>query len=126
MKVSDPLKVMVVEDSKEFQEVVVLTLGLQPYFKVVAMADSGQEALAVFETASPDLVLLDYRLPGIDGVETAKRLKSRRPDIKMALVTAFAHEIPQSAVEEAQLDAVIPKSEFTLSLVQESLGREPA
>ena len=82
-------RIMVVEDAPEFQELVVLTLTLEPHLKVDFIASSGEEALDAFDRVAPDLVLLDFRLPGIDGLETARRMKQRRPDVKIALVTAY-------------------------------------
>ena len=117
-------RVMVVEDARSFQEVVVLTLSLEPYVKIVSTADSGEEALAALEEAAPGLVLLDFRLPGIDGLETAKRMKKQRPDIKIALVTAYAEEVASKAKKEGNVEVVIPKAQFSLARVQQLLGRE--
>ncbi len=117
-----PVRVMIVEDVESFQEVVVMTLSLEPYFKVVYIADSGEEALEAFAKASPELVLLDFRMPGIDGLETAKRMKKQRPDVKIALVTAYSEEVLERAAKEAQVDEVIPKSSFSLARVQQLLG----
>mgnify|MGYP001608716724 CR=1 FL=1 len=116
-------RVMVVEDSKEFQEVLILTLSLEPYVKVVHIADSGEEALRSLETASPDLVLLDFRLPGIDGLETARRIKKQRPNTTIALVTAYADEVSKRAYEEGNVNGVIPKSSFSLTRIRELLQR---
>ena len=117
-------QVMIVEDAPEFQDLVVLTLSLEPYIKVVYIADSGEEALEVFPNVSPELVLLDFRLPGINGLETAKRMKEMRPDVKIALVTAYADEIREQATKEAVVEAVIPKNGFNLERVRQLLGRD--
>lgn len=115
-------RVMVVEDSQEFQDVFLLTLSCEPYLKVVHMTDSGEEAVRVFDRVCPDLVLLDYQLPGIDGIETAKLIKGRCKDVKVALVTAFGHDLTEQAVE-AQVDEVMPKANFSLARVQQLLNR---
>ena len=117
-------RVMVVEHARSFQEVVMLILSLEPSVKIVFTADSGEEARAALEEASPDVVLLDFRLPGIDGLETAKRMKKQRPDIKIALVTAYAEEIASKALKEGNVEVVIPKAQFSLARVQKLLGRE--
>ena len=111
-------RVMVVEDAPEFQELVVLTLTLEPYFNVEFIASSGEEAMEAFDRVSPELVLLDFRLPGIDGLETAKRMKERRPEVKIALVTAYAEDVLKRAATEANVEAVIPKADFSLARVQ--------
>lgn len=116
-------RVMVVEDAPAFQEVLILVLTLEPYIDIVYIADSGEEALKVFPKVSPDLVLLDFRLPGIDGVETAKRMRTLRPDVKIAIVTAYADEVTKKVAKEGQNMDVIPKSSFSLERVQKLLGR---
>ncbi|MFQ5934098.1 MAG: response regulator transcription factor [Dehalococcoidia bacterium] len=117
-------RVMIVEDSPDYQEILVLTLSLEPYVKIVHIAGSGEEALEVFDEASPELVLLDFKLPGIDGLETAKRMKEQRPDVKIALVTAYAEEILDRATKEANVEEVIPKSSFSLARIQHLLGQK--
>lgn len=118
-------RVMVVEDAASFVELLVLTLTMEPYIKVVYSATSGEEALRAFAQAKPDLVLLDFRLPGIDGLATAKRMRAQRPDVKLALVTAYSEEVlARIAKEEADVLAVIPKSSFSLQRVRELLGWE--
>jgi len=117
-------RVMVVEDASEFQELVVLTVSLEPYIKIVHIADSGEEALEEFDRACPDLVLLDFRLPGINGLETAKRMKEQRSDVKIALVTAYAEEVVEQAAKDANVEEVIPKSSFSLARVKQLLDIE--
>ena len=114
--------VMVVEDAPEFQELVVLTMTLEPHMKVDFIASSGEEAIEAFDRVAPDIVLLDFRLPGIDGLETARRMKRQRPDVKIALVTAYAEDVLKKAAHEAHVEGVIPKSEFSLARVQAILS----
>ncbi len=111
-------RIMVVEDSPEYQELLVLTLSLEPYIKIVHTAESGEAAMEAFGRISPDLVLLDFRLPGIDGLETAKRMKEQDPDVKIALVTAYAEEVMERAAKEAHVEEVISKSGFSLARIQ--------
>ena len=65
---------------------------------------------------------LDYRLPGIDGLETAKRMKAQRPDVKVVLVTAHAEEIFARAAEEAGIEEILPKSQLSVSRLQKLLN----
>ncbi len=115
-------RVMVVEDVPDFQEVMLLVLSLEPYVKVVSVAESGEQALEQIDRVSPDLVLMDFRLPGINGLETARRLKDRRPELKIAMVTAYMEEVLEGLME-ARIDAVIPKPEFSLARIQSLLKR---
>ncbi len=119
-------RIMVVEDAPEFQELVVLTLTLEPHLKVDFIASSGEEALDALDRVAPDLVLLDFRLPGIDGLETAKRMKQQRPDVKIALVTAYTEDVLKRAAHAAHVEAVIPKADFSLSRVLAVLSSAPS
>ena len=116
------VKVMIVEDAQDYQDLLVLTLSLEPYVKVAYTASSGEEALDAFDRISPELVLLDFKLPGIDGLETARRMKKKQPDVKIALVTAYPEEALARSAEEVNVEEVIPKSHFSLARVQKLLG----
>jgi len=93
--------VLVVDDRQEvclfFQEV----LGLEGY--AVAVARSGQEALAALEKGCPDLVFLDLRMPGMDGIETLRRIRAKETGAKVVIVTA--HPDLQTAREAMVLGA---------------------
>lgn len=70
---------MIVEDQPAFQELVQLVLSLDPRFDVICTSGTGDEALEQLDEVCPDLVLLDFLMPGMDGLETAKRIKGRWP-----------------------------------------------
>ncbi len=125
-KVATLATIMVVEDAPEFQELVVLTLTLEPHLKVGFIASSGEEALDALDRVAPDLVLLDFRLPGIDGLETARRMKKQRPDVKIALVTAYTEEVLKRAAHDAHVEAVIPKADFSLTRILDVLSSTPS
>ena len=115
-------RVMVVDDVEAFLKVLKVSISLDPYIEIVAIASTGEEAMEKFHEAAPDLVLLDFRLPGISGLETAKEMKRRRSDVKIALVTAYSAEAKQIS-SVADVDEVIPKSEFSRARIQHLLKR---
>ncbi len=116
------LRVMLVDDEPTFQELVRVMLTLDPRFETVCTAASGEEALQEMPRAGPDLILLDFRLSGIDGLETAKRLKMGYPDIKIVLVTAHTEEVLSRLAKEAQVEGVIPKADFSVARLCTLLG----
>lgn len=118
MKTKKLVRVMIVEDQPTFQELAELVLSLDPQFEIVHIAGTGEEALEVLEKANPDLILLDFRLPGIDGLETAKRIKEHHPNITIGMVTAHTEEVLARMAKEAQVKEVIPKASFNLERVQ--------
>ena len=115
-------RVMVVDDVEAFLKVLKVSISLDPYIEIVAIASTGEEALEKLHEAAPDLVLLDFRLPGISGLETAKEMKRRRSDVKIALVTAYSAEAKQIS-SVADVDEVISKSEFSRARIQHLLKR---
>ena len=121
MQEKSPVRVMIVEDEPTFQELVQLVLSLDPRFQVVCTKASGEEALEVLAETSPDLVLLDFRLTGIDGLETAKRIREQRPDVKIAMVTAHSEEVLSRLALEARIQEVIPKASFSLERIYQLL-----
>ncbi|MGZ4136260.1 MAG: ATP-binding response regulator, partial [Actinomycetota bacterium] len=87
---------MVVDDNAGFRESLLALLDAGD-LEVVGEARSGEEALSIVETLSPDVVLMDVRMPGIDGIETTRRLKRARPTL--GVVALSGHE-DQAIVRE--------------------------
>jgi DNA-binding NarL/FixJ family response regulator len=56
-------------------------------FELIAEASSGLEAIDLFARREPDLVLMDLRMPGLDGIETTRRLLAMRPDAAIVLIS---------------------------------------
>src|SRR3954453_21991821 len=83
----DPVRVIVADDQLAFREVARDVLRERPEFALIAEAASGSEALATAAELKPDLVLLDVRMPDIDGVETARRLSPTGPATVVVLIS---------------------------------------
>lgn len=86
---SNAIRIMVVDDHPVVREGVVAILSTQPELIVVGEAASGEEAVERVPLLKPDLMLLDLEMPGIDGVEVIRRLRSNMPHIKVIVFTAF-------------------------------------
>ena len=69
----------------------------------VTTASNGYEALKIIETESPDLVLLDVWMPGIDGIETLKEIKKSNPFVQVVIITG--HGTIETAVRATKLGA---------------------
>jgi len=81
-------KVLVVDDEPEVRQVLLEFLTGRGY--EVSAAAGGAEALDIVETIRPNLVLLDVAMPGMDGVETLKRIVAVDPSLAVIMVTANA------------------------------------
>lgn len=80
-------RVFVVDDNQQIRRMLSQILSLD--FEVVGVAADGAEAIDGVVECEPDVVIVDYMMPGIDGIETAAAIRSHRPDQPILLYTAF-------------------------------------
>lgn len=90
-----PVKILIVDDEKDFVEMFSMRLTKQG--ENVSTAYSGEEALKVLGTSPIDVVILDIRMPGMDGIETLKKIKADYPLVEVILLTG--HGSTETAVE---------------------------
>ena len=83
-----PVRVVLVEDNQVFREALELLLGLRPELEVVASVDNGTAAAAIVRDLDPDVVVMDYRLPGLNGVEATREIRDASPDVRVVCLTA--------------------------------------
>jgi DNA-binding NarL/FixJ family response regulator len=83
-----PVRVVLVEDNQVFRTTLELLLGLRDDVEIVASVDNGRVAAAVVAELRPDVVLLDYRLPGMNGLEVTRALRSASPEVGVVCLTA--------------------------------------
>ena len=69
-----------------------MLLGLLPDVEVVGTAANGEEALALADELRPDVILMDLRMPRVDGVEATSRLRASHPEIKVVVLTTYADD----------------------------------
>ncbi|WP_043873385.1 two-component system response regulator LetA [Legionella massiliensis] len=86
------IKVLIVDDHALVRMGIRRLLDDLPDMDVVADAESGEQALALVKSHKPDVVLLDMKMPGIDGWEVTRRLKKSHPQVKVIAVTAMCAE----------------------------------
>ena len=91
-----PRSVLIVDDEPDVRDVLRLHCELQG-FPVVAEAADGIEAVKLAELHQPTFVLLDYRMPGMDGEETATRIRAVHPDVKIIAFSGVLWERPSWA-----------------------------
>lgn len=96
-----PTKVLIVDDEKDFVEM--FSLRLKAQGEKVSTAYSGLEALKALEHMAIDVVILDIRMPGMDGMDTLKQIKTVHPNVEVILLTG--HGSTQTAVEGMKLGA---------------------
>ena len=91
------VRVLVVDDTEHVRAVVADMLRLDG-FQVVGQAAGVEEALALADAANPHVVVMDLKMPEVDGIEGARRLRALRPDQLVVLYTAYLDaEVEQQA-----------------------------
>jgi DNA-binding NarL/FixJ family response regulator len=106
-----PVRVLLVEDNLVFREALELLLGLRQDVVVVGSVGDGGEAVPAAHEHRPDVVLIDYRLPGLDGVEATRALRQALPDVAVVCLTASASLLERDALLEAGVVVCLSKDQ---------------
>ena len=97
----DKFKVMIVDDEVDFLETIVKRLKTRGID--VAGVESGYKALEVLDGSSPDVIILDVKMPGMDGIETLREIKKKKPLTEVIMLTG--HASVESGIQGMQLGA---------------------
>jgi len=112
------VRILLVEDNQVFRDALQLLLGMRADVDVVAAVADGSEALPAAEQHKPDVVLMDYRLPGMDGVQATAALKEAQPDIGVVVLTASANSREIEALYAAGATACLTKDQELETIVE--------
>ncbi|MBO8181311.1 MAG: response regulator [Archaeoglobus sp.] len=96
---------MIVDDESAIRDIIKLFLGVRYQF---IDARDGVEAIELYEKERPDLVIMDIRMPRMNGVEAIKKIKDRFPDAKIIVLSAYAAGKTQE-LKEAGATAILEK-----------------
>ena len=88
----EPIRVLVVDDQELFRRGLTMLLAVEPGLEVVGEAGDGVEGVALAETAAPDVVLLDVRMPKQSGIESCLAIKEAVPSTKIIILTVSDEE----------------------------------
>ena len=104
-----PVRVILVEDNDTFRETLELLFGLRDEIDVVASVATGDEAPPVVRALRPDVVLMDYRMPGLNGAEATRLVLEADPMTRVVCLTASVTAEEIAEVERAGAAAVVTK-----------------
>ncbi|MBC7252687.1 MAG: response regulator transcription factor [Actinobacteria bacterium] len=104
----ESVNVMLVDDHEVVLEGLIRILEKQGGIKIVSVARSAEEALEKIDRFPPDVVIVDIQLPGMNGIELIRRIKSRYPDIEAITLTVFDDEqFAKQAIKAGAIGYVI-------------------
>jgi two-component system response regulator DesR len=122
---AEPIRLVLVEDNQVFREALELLLGLQSDIEVVASVGDGSEVVAAVEKHEPQVVLMDYRLPGMDGVQATAAVRESHPEVAVVCLTASANQREIEALYAAGAAACLTKDQ-ELDEIVDALKRAAA
>jgi two-component system, NarL family, response regulator DesR len=114
---AQPIRVMLVEDNDVFRQALILLLELQEGIEVVEAVSEGTAAVGACQRHNPDVVVMDFRLPGMDGVETTLALAEECPDVAVVCLTASASPRELDALRAAGAVECLRKDEQLETIV---------
>jgi two-component system response regulator DesR len=115
--VAAPIRIVLVEDNEVFREALELLLGLRSDVEVVAAVADGNQAVPAAREHRPDVVLMDYRLPGLDGVQATAAVREACPEVAVVCLTASLNQREFAALLEAGAVACLSKDQELDSIV---------
>ncbi|MEA2476240.1 MAG: hypothetical protein QOC87_439 [Actinomycetota bacterium] len=102
--------VMVVDDTDHVRNMLVDMLELDG-FEVVGQASSGQQSVELAGIANPDVIVMDYKMPGMDGITSARAIRETRPGQAIILYTAYLDPTLEAEAKDAGVALCVGKVE---------------
>jgi two-component system invasion response regulator UvrY len=110
--------VLAVDDQRPFREVARRVVDATAGFAWAGEAGSGEEAVDFVRERAPDIVIMDVRMPDMDGIETARLVAAERPDVTVLLVSAEPLASPAADLLRSRAAAFARKQNFGPALLR--------
>lgn len=106
-----PVRIVLVEDNEVFRDALELLLGMRADVEIVASVGDGLAAVSAAVEHRPDVVLMDYRLPALDGIQATAQVVAAVPDVAVVALTASADDAEREALLAAGAVACLAKDQ---------------
>jgi DNA-binding NarL/FixJ family response regulator len=106
-----PVRILLVEDNEVFRDALELLLGMRTDVEIVASVGDGAAAVSAAVEHRPDVVLMDYRMPGMDGIQATTQVVEALPGVAVVALTASADAAERDALVEAGAVACLTKDQ---------------
>lgn len=106
------VRVLIVDDQEPFRSAARLVVSLTDGFEVTGEAATGESAVTIAKELSPDLILMDINLPGIDGLEATRQIVQAQPSAKVIVMSTYEPDEYEQRAIEAGAGAFMSKSDL--------------
>jgi len=106
------VRVLIVDDQEPFRMAARLVVELTDGFEVAGEAATGEESLSLVDELAPDLILMDIKMPGMDGLEATRHIVADDENARVVVLSTYAAEEYEQLARAAGAVAFISKSEF--------------
>jgi DNA-binding NarL/FixJ family response regulator len=102
------VSLLVVDDTEHVRKMLVDILSLHG-FEIAGEASDGEQAVARASEMDPDVIVMDLKMPGTDGIEAARRIREGRPDQQVIVYSAYLDDEVEARARDAGIAVCIPK-----------------
>lgn len=95
----EPIKVLIVDDHLVVREGLRRMLSIQKDIHVIGEAMNGEDAIGKAASLRPDVITMDLKMPGMDGITATREIKKQRPDVDVLMLTLYAEDYVREAIE---------------------------
>jgi DNA-binding NarL/FixJ family response regulator len=110
------IRVLLVDDDSMVRQLLIRSLVTYPDLQVVGQAATGDEAVSCVEKLAPQIVIMDIRMPRMDGIAAAREIKAKYPQVQIIGLSEYGHGYNADAMLKAGAVAVYHKSMATEEL----------
>jgi len=112
------IRVLLVDDNASYRQRMARLLQTQVDLEVVGEAGEGQEALARARELQPDVILIDFRMTGLDGYTAARGIVKELPHAKVFMLTAFPGALDREKVAHSGLQGLLVKDQPAIEIIE--------